>query len=84
MSLVNFRTLAAQWQLDRRNADKQRLLRLQDECRAAGKPVPTQLAARSSKVVAFKSLPNRPDWARNWKRDPPTDEENTVVRTKSN
>lgn len=64
MSVPDYRKLALKWQADRRAADKEKLLRMQEEARLLGKPQPIILPS-SSRKIAPANLPPWPSYAIN-------------------
>jgi hypothetical protein len=75
----DYRTLAEHWRAARRAADQDRLVRMQEVARELGQPVPQELPFRSRRKVDIKSLPKFPDWAKNYKTNPPEAKEPVLV-----
>jgi hypothetical protein len=69
LSVTDYRELANKWRLQRKEAEKQKLIRLQDEARLKGERIPTQLPARSPYKIAKDSLPPFPENAKNYLND---------------
>jgi hypothetical protein len=65
MSLSDYRKLSDVWLAQKRNADADKLQKLQTEAREAGRPVPQRLKASSVKAVDKASLPAWPDGVTN-------------------
>ena len=83
LSVENYRTLASEWQIQRRKADAEKLKRLQAEAISKGQTAPSQFVS-GIKIVDQRSLPKFPTWARNWFKNPKTDNDSKtlIVRTK--
>jgi hypothetical protein len=69
MSVPDYRELTRQWQADRKEADRQKLLRLQDEARAKGNLIPKQLPVQSPHKVSRASLLAWPTGVRNYLKE---------------
>lgn len=65
LSLPDYRKLSKNWLLEREDYARKKLLRIQQEQKLAGKPIPEQLPASSMKRVNISSLPKFPEWAIN-------------------
>lgn len=66
MSVLDFRQMAAKWQDERRQADKEKLLELQEEYKKKGWLAPSQLPVTGHKKVARATLPGWPAGAVNY------------------
>lgn len=67
MAVSDYRKLAKQWNLDRADADRKKLLRNQQQAKSEGKQIPQALPVKSMLRVSINNLPKWPDWAKNYK-----------------
>jgi hypothetical protein len=64
MAVSDYRKLARQWQLDREDADRKKLLRVQAEAKEKGERIPQALPVKSMHRVNINSLPKWPEFAK--------------------
>jgi hypothetical protein len=66
MKLPDYYKMAEIYFKGRREADKERLKKLQQQCRETGQPVPSQLPVRGLKRIPLEALPKWPEWAKKY------------------
>ncbi|MBN1181803.1 MAG: hypothetical protein JXB49_05905 [Bacteroidales bacterium] len=60
LPVSEYRQLAKQWLSDRKEADRKKLLRLQEQAKAENKPIPQSLGVSAPSKIARASLPKCP------------------------
>jgi hypothetical protein len=67
MACSDYRKLAKQWISERDDADRKKLLRVQQAAREKGETIPQALPTKSMVHVSINHLPKWPEWAKNFR-----------------